>query len=61
MGILELVVGGDVDVVGGMGVTGSSAHVCGDGAQGEFLYSETGEADGEVDLCALLWGEGGVQ
>ena len=44
MGGLELVVGGHVDVVRGLGVTGPSSNVRGGGTEVEFLEAGPGLA-----------------
>ena len=61
MALLELMVGGDVDVISVVGVVGPSSDVSSGGAKGEFLDAEACKADGKVDLCALRWCEGGVE
>ena len=61
MGGLELVVGGHVDVVRGMGVTGPGSNVRGGGMEGGCLEAEAGESDWQVDLSALGCRGGGME
>ncbi len=48
-------------MVGRLGVVGPSANVSGREACGEFLHREAAHGEWEVDLCALMWGEGDVE